>query len=266
MTIAGSAYEPYLQEIMKLYGQKKEQAGAGAIGEAMRRGLVNPKGTSDIESVMRKAAVSPIEQAESGAITDLGRSLADREAQQKWGTAERLGGQDWQSGENLAQRGWQTGERLGSQGWQTGERMGSQDWQGGQSQLQRDWQAQQNQYNQDLEKYLQSQGFAHEKSMQPKAAKWYQGGLGSLAGGFGGILGKEAGGGIVGGIKKLFSDIRLKKNLKPLATLYEFEYNDDNKKYIGFVAQEIEKIIPEAISEEGGYKQIDYNKVFNVIN
>jgi len=76
------------------------------------------------------------------------------------------------------------------------------------------------------------------------------------------------------GLKKLFSDIRMKKNIvfkKRLPNglnLYEFEYRKKFKniaghgKYEGFMAHEVEKLYPHAVQiESNGYKSIDYSLI-----
>lgn len=106
-------YQAMLDQIVQSYGKKKEQADARAIGEAQRRGFINQRGTSDIEGMIRSSAVSPIAEAEAGALTDVyGRAAAEtatdrrikegqaygtaeREATQKYGTTERMSVQDY---------------------------------------------------------------------------------------------------------------------------------------------------------------------------
>jgi hypothetical protein len=76
------------------------------------------------------------------------------------------------------------------------------------------------------------------------------------------------------GIKKLFSDIRMKENVtfkKKLPNglnLYEFEYKKEFKdlaghgKYEGFMAHEVEKLYPSAVKvESNGYKSINYSLI-----
>lgn len=64
-----------------------------------------------------------------------------------------------------------------------------------------------------------------------------------------------------------YSDIRLKKNVKnienPLEKLREirgvtFEWKKNGKKSAGVIAQEVEKILPQAVQNQG-YKSVDYN-------
>lgn len=79
-------------------------------------------------------------------------------------------------------------------------------------------------------------------------------------------------GGFLGG---LLSDERVKQNINKLGTIkdiniYDFEYKPEFiEKYnlpkgvqIGVMAQEVEKIIPDSVTEnKDGYKKVDYNKV-----
>jgi hypothetical protein len=75
---------------------------------------------------------------------------------------------------------------------------------------------------------------------------------------------------------KPFSDIRTKENIKQVGLManglgvYEYEYKKEFKdhpsaghgKFIGVMAHEVEKVIPEAVSIDlDGYKHIDYSKI-----
>lgn len=77
------------------------------------------------------------------------------------------------------------------------------------------------------------------------------------------------------GLKKLFSDERLKENIQKVGELagqdlYTWTWKDtpETKSFagdsgVGFIAQEIEKTLPGAISEtESGYKKIDLSVIF----
>jgi hypothetical protein len=77
-------------------------------------------------------------------------------------------------------------------------------------------------------------------------------------------------GGLMGGAASLFtafSDRRLKENIKEVGvdqrtalTLYEFSYKaNPSKRYIGVMADEVELVYPEAVTESDGYKQVRYD-------
>ena len=78
--------------------------------------------------------------------------------------------------------------------------------------------------------------------------------------------------GTFAGLSKIFSDIRMKENIKSLGALpnglnvYEFDYKPEFKdiaghgKHIGVMAQEVEKVIPYAVvTTDSGYKMVDYS-------
>jgi len=81
------------------------------------------------------------------------------------------------------------------------------------------------------------------------------------------MLGLLMGGaGIAGAVAK--SDARLKENIKPVGemhdgqTVHQFNWKDDPKKtpQIGLLAQEVEKVRPDAVHDIGGVKHVDYAK------
>lgn len=72
--------------------------------------------------------------------------------------------------------------------------------------------------------------------------------------------GMQAGGAMGGAAISKYSDRRMKKDIKPIGkggaggvlglTTYEFRYKDgDDKKHIGFMAQDVRKVLPEAVEE-----------------
>lgn len=87
-------------------------------------------------------------------------------------------------------------------------------------------------------------------------------GLGGQA--LGGFLGSPAGSAAVAG---LFSDARLKENIKHIGEenglpIYEFNYiNIPDKRFIGVMAQDVEKIMPDAVGEQDGYKTVNYDMI-----
>lgn len=78
------------------------------------------------------------------------------------------------------------------------------------------------------------------------------------------FLGMQMGGGKAG---SLFSDIRLKKNIKKISTrpdglnVYEFDYIWGGGRQVGLMAQEVQGVYPDAVSESGGYLMVNYSKV-----
>jgi hypothetical protein len=71
----------------------------------------------------------------------------------------------------------------------------------------------------------------------------------------------------IGKMAAMFSDRRLKKNIKQIGTrpdglnVYEFDYIWGGKRQVGLMAQEVQTIYPGAVSESGGYLMVDYSKV-----
>jgi hypothetical protein len=71
-----------------------------------------------------------------------------------------------------------------------------------------------------------------------------------------GMIG-SIGGGLLGGAGFALSDKREKKDIKPLGkagsvlglTAYEFSYKGDDKKHKGFMAQDVAKVLPDAVAE-----------------
>lgn len=64
------------------------------------------------------------------------------------------------------------------------------------------------------------------------------------------------------------SDIRKKKDLAEVhpdlssLSAYRYTLKDDGKRHYGLIAQEVEKVLPDAVSEDkDGYKSLDYNAV-----
>ena len=87
----------------------------------------------------------------------------------------------------------------------------------------------------------------------------------------GGLYSTGFGGGVTGGLSGSgLSDMRLKKDIEHLFTMdngvpiYSFKYQWSDDTNIGTMAQDIEGIIPDAVSiNSKGYKMVDYSKVFN---
>lgn len=85
----------------------------------------------------------------------------------------------------------------------------------------------------------------------------YQGLMGGLAG---------LGGSLAGAGAKAWaaSDRRLKEDIRPIGradnglTIYAFRYMGEPQTVIGFMADEVEDVHPEAVAEVGGFKVVDY--------
>lgn len=62
------------------------------------------------------------------------------------------------------------------------------------------------------------------------------------------------------------SDIRLKEDIKLIGeenghNIYQFRYIDQPEVYEGVMAHEVEKIMPEAVSEKDGFMMVDYSMI-----
>lgn len=65
----------------------------------------------------------------------------------------------------------------------------------------------------------------------------------------------------------LLSDERAKKDIKKIGeykgfNVYSFRYKNTNEPQIGFMAQEVEKVFPNAVYEKDGFKYVDYGKIY----
>lgn len=84
-------------------------------------------------------------------------------------------------------------------------------------------------------------------------------GIGSLLGGAA-AFGKAAG---------IFSDRRLKSDIVPVGTdartgltIYEFSYHNDARRWRGLMADEVEKVVPDAVSYDArGYAMVNYARL-----
>lgn len=72
---------------------------------------------------------------------------------------------------------------------------------------------------------------------------------------------------IASGVGSIFSDIRLKQNIIPMGErnghkIYEFAYRHaPEQRFIGVMAQDVEKYMPEAVAEVSGYKTVNYDLI-----
>lgn len=89
----------------------------------------------------------------------------------------------------------------------------------------------------------------------------------ALGGMYGGPQGAMMGAQVGSSAGRAFSDRRLKKNIKRIGThksgvgIYEYDYIWGGEKQIGVMAQELEKVMPEAVFEIDGFKGVDYAKL-----
>lgn len=86
-----------------------------------------------------------------------------------------------------------------------------------------------------------------------------------------GLLGSAGGGGaagsgILGSLASIFSDERLKQDIEPVGELFDgqevfrYRYVGSPVWQIGLMAQDVEKVVPHAVTEVGGYKMVDLSK------
>jgi hypothetical protein len=95
--------------------------------------------------------------------------------------------------------------------------------------------------------------------------------VGVGTGGSSGILGPLLGG--VGSVASAFikSDERLKEDLEPIGDvdgipLYRFRYKGEPTRHIGFIAQDVERRVPDAVrTDASGYKAVNYNRVIESV-
>ena len=93
-------------------------------------------------------------------------------------------------------------------------------------------------------------------------------GGGARVGGGGARVGHHGGGGRGGGGGRRRSDVRLKHDLVLLGRLddglgyYRFTYNGGHTSYVGVMAQEVQNVMPEAVTRDtDGYLRVSYDKL-----
>lgn len=85
------------------------------------------------------------------------------------------------------------------------------------------------------------------------------GALGSIMGGVGSLYGSG-----------IFSDTRLKYDIRPVGTaasgvgLFTYRYLGEGKLRFGLMAQDVEKVRPDAVAMVGGYRAVDYSHALAV--
>lgn len=92
-------------------------------------------------------------------------------------------------------------------------------------------------------------------------------GGGILGGMYGGPQGAMAGSSIGSSMGGMFSDRRLKRNIKQIGkadnglNIYSYNYVWGGPAQIGYMADEVQKVSPHAVGDSGGYLTVDYAKV-----
>lgn len=103
-------------------------------------------------------------------------------------------------------------------------------------------------------------------SDQNRMNAWQQGEntRNSAMGGLFGLVGSGLGGWAGNKNNKMFSDRRVKENISKVGTLdngldvYSFRYKAGGPQQIGLMAQDVEKVNPDAVGEFNGIKMVDY--------
>jgi len=106
-----------------------------------------------------------------------------------------------------------------------------------------------------------------QKRRSAAANEVIKGGFGALTGAVssGGAL-TSAGGASGGGAAAAASDINLKEKIEKVGeengfNIYEFNYKGKPERYRGVMAQEVQKIMPEAVTEKDGFLAVFYDKI-----
>jgi hypothetical protein len=113
-----------------------------------------------------------------------------------------------------------------------------------------------------------SRGRASMASMGPRGGMAFAGGGGGFRGGGGGGFRGGGGGGFRGGGGGRRSDIELKHDVVLLGHLanglgyYRFSYLGSSKPYVGVIAQEVQNLVPEAVTRgRDGYLRVRYEQL-----
>jgi len=110
--------------------------------------------------------------------------------------------------------------------------------------------AYQNQYNSQMDQYKQQMA-------------QYNAGMGGMA-----ALGGTA---LQYGLPLMLSDARAKRDIKKVGALdsglpiYSYRYAGSPRTEVGVMAQEAERVVPDAVTEIGGLKHVDYKRLMDVL-
>jgi hypothetical protein len=237
---------PYLQTVLgstaAQINQNNQQAMSGATGSAMNQGYFGGDRSGIASAVLQGQQNLAAGQVYSGIASDAyQQALAAAQQQQgvQLGAAQANRAATQQTGETLANlgAGAQQAALTGAQAQLGAGQVQQQTTQAGDTAL----------YNQ----FLQQQSYPFQTAQF----------LANIAEGTGALSGSTTATTQPGG---LFSDERLKEDMEPIgkgfdgANIYRFRYRGDPTTRIGMSAQEVERKHPEAVSEHGGFKAVDY--------
>ncbi len=215
------------QDQLESYGIDPSQTRAGALDVVTRTQEAAARASAGNQARRQTEAVGRALRSEA---INVGRGYPGQIAQ-TYGTALQSGNQAVNSGIATTSTGAQS---MGT----------APQWQGLSNQaIGQWWQGTNQMYSNQVDAY--------------KAESSQSSGLGSLAGLAGGVLMKGLPAGFL-------SDEKAKENIEPVGEtydgqkIYRYNYKGDPRPQIGLIAQEVERAIPEAVSEDDGYKTVDY--------
>jgi hypothetical protein len=220
-----------------------ERAGLQQAQLAGQQALAESQAISPLYQANYNQALSTAQQQQG---VNLAAQQANRQAVQGLGTTlAGLGQQGYTQGAGTANAlaGLGTGAQAAAL-------------QGAQAQIGAGTLGQQTQQAQDTaqyQQYLQQQGYPFQVSQF----------LANIAEGTGALSGSTT---TSTQPSSFFSDERLKYDKHKIGKtksglpIYSFKYKGDNRTQVGLMAQDVEKVHPEAVGESQGYKTVDYEK------
>ncbi len=117
--------------------------------------------------------------------------------------------------------------------------------------------------------------FNQQAALQRELANMQYSNQPSLLSQYGGLILGGAAGGVGQGIGKMIaSDRRLKKEILPVHTYLDdlmkldvvnYKYKNSEQNHLGLIAQDLEKVAPEAVRKVGDFLAIDYNEVVPIL-
>ena len=242
----GQYMNPYLNTVLgstaAQINQNNQQAQSGQTGTAMSQGYFGGDRSGIASAVLQGQQNLAAGQVYSGIASDAyNQAMAAAQQQQgvNLGAAQANRAATQQTGETLAGLGTtaQGTALAGAQAQLGAGQVEQQTTQAGDTAL----------YNQ----FLQQQSYPFQTAQF----------LANIAEGTGALSGSTT---TTQQPQSIFSDERLKEDMQPVgkgfdgANIYRFRYKGDPTTRLGFSAQETERKHPEAVSEHGGFKAVDY--------